>query len=209
MKAKFFLFGLMIIIYTQISSISLFAQSDTVQIPDGRVCNEIKAIFNKADIPGLSIIIVDETKTYIQNLGFIDIEKKIPVTAKTLFELGSTSKAFTALAILQLKEKGMLGLDESVSKYIPWFKAYYKGKDVIITINQLLHHTSGIPTESISKIPKGVGDTMLEKTIELINNPISFSSFEPDLFAVGEPIQISLSPEYRLNKNPKADKKNI
>ncbi|NOU15970.1 MAG: cyclic peptide export ABC transporter [Bacteroidales bacterium] len=170
MKAKFFLFGLMIIIYTQISSISLFAQSDTAQNPYGIVWSEIKTVFNKADIHGLSVIIVDEKKTYIQNFGYADIENKISVTSKTLFELGSTSKAFTALAILHLKEEGLLGLDDYVSKYIPWFKTYFKGKEVKITIDQLLHHTSGIPTESISKIPKGVGAKMLQKTVELINN---------------------------------------
>ncbi|MBI5538965.1 MAG: cyclic peptide export ABC transporter [Bacteroidia bacterium] len=170
MKAKFFLFGLTIIIYTQISSITLFAQSDTAQNPYGVVWSEIKTAFNKADIPGLSAIIVDENKTYIQNFGYADIENKVPITSKTLFELGSTSKAFTALAILHLKEEGLLGLDDYVSKYIPWFKTYFNGKEVKITINQLLHHTSGIPMESISQIPQGEGSKMLEKTVNLINN---------------------------------------
>lgn len=170
MKAKFLLFGLVIIIYTQISSISLFAQSDTSQNPYGFVWSKIKTVLNKADIPGLTVIIVDEKKTYIQSFGYSDLENKVPVTSKTLFELGSTSKAFTALAILHLKEEGLLGLDDYVSKYLPWFKTFWKGKEVKITINQLLHHTSGIPMESISKIPQGIGSKMLEKTVCLINN---------------------------------------
>ncbi len=122
MKAKFFLFGLTIIIYIQISSITLLAQSDTVQNPYGFVWSEIKSVFNKADIPELSVIIVDEKKTYIQNFGYADIENKIPVTSKTLFELGSTSKAFIALAILHLKEEGLLGLDDNVLNTYPGLK---------------------------------------------------------------------------------------
>lgn len=57
-------------------------------------------------IPGLSVIIVDKGVTvYQKGFGYADTKSKTPVTSDTLFELGSTSKAFTGLAILQL-EKG-------------------------------------------------------------------------------------------------------
>ncbi len=58
-------------------------------------------------IPGLSVIIVDKGVTvYQKGFGYADTKSKTPVTSDTLFELGSTSKAFTGLAILQLEKKG-------------------------------------------------------------------------------------------------------
>ena len=65
---------------------------------------KIESLFSKADIPGLSSILVDEKDTYIKTWGYSNLANKIPVTSETLFELGSTSKAFTALAIHQMEE---------------------------------------------------------------------------------------------------------
>jgi CubicO group peptidase (beta-lactamase class C family) len=71
-----------------------------------------------------------------------------PVTPQTPFLLGSTSKSFTALAVLQLVEQGRLDLDAPVRKYIPWFSmrdgAGGMNASDRITVRQLLHHTSGI-----------------------------------------------------------------
>jgi CubicO group peptidase (beta-lactamase class C family) len=149
---------------------TLFAEKNAAENSYEIINEKIESLFNKSDIPGLSFILVDEKNTYIKNWGYADIENKIPVTSQTLFELGSSSKAFTALAILQMEEDGMLNLEDEVSKFIPWFKVFYEGKEVQIKISNLLHHTSGIPMETISKIPQGDNDDMLEKTVGVIND---------------------------------------
>lgn len=133
------------------------------------VYQKIESLLKEADIPGLSLILVDEKDTYIKTWGYSDLVNKIPVSSETLFELGSTSKAFTALAIHQMEELGVLELEDNVSKYIPWFKIFYNGAEVQITIKELLYHTSGIPTEIVSKIPQGDSRDMLEKTVRVIN----------------------------------------
>jgi cyclic peptide transporter len=158
------------IIIIQLLSSSLLAKSDEVINPYENIYEKIESLFDKADIPGLSFVLVDENNTYTKNWGYADKENKIPVTSKTLFELGSASKAFTALAIYKLEEDGLICLDDEVSKYIPWFKVLYDKQEVQITIRELLHHTSGIPTETISKIPKGNDGDMLEKTVRAIDN---------------------------------------
>lgn len=63
------------------------------------------------------------------------------LTSKTLFEIASCTKPFTAIAILQLAEQGQLSLDDSIGKYLPNVPVHSKA----ITIRQLLSHTSGIP----------------------------------------------------------------
>jgi len=72
--------------------------------------------------------------------GFADIEKKTEVTDATTFNAYSVTKTFTALAVLQLVEKGLIDMDEAAAEYLPDFP-YPKH----ITIRHLLTHTSGIP----------------------------------------------------------------
>lgn len=141
---------------------------------------EQKAI---SKIPGISLVIVEKGKTvYEKGFGYADAQSKTPVTSNTLFELGSTSKAFTGLAILKLEKEGYLKRSDDVRKYIPWLELGYNGKSQAITINQLLYHTSGIATNTISNIPKGNEENALELTVKkLLDQPLNRqpgSSFE-------------------------------
>lgn len=70
--------------------------------------------------------------------GYADLKKKDTLTINSSFQLASVSKQFTAVAILQLYEKGKLSLDDTIQKFFPDFP--YKG----ITIHQLLSHRSGL-----------------------------------------------------------------
>jgi len=141
---------------------------------------EQKAI---SKIPGISLVIVERGKTvYEKGFGYADVQSKTPVTSKTLFELGSTSKAFTGLAILKLEKEGLLKRSDDVRKYIPWLELEYNGEPQAITINQLLYHTSGIATNTISTIPKSNEENALELTVKkLLDQPLNRqpgSSFE-------------------------------
>ena len=145
-----------------------------------------------AKIPGLAVVII-KNGTVMMKKGFGFANKRLhrPVMNRTLFELGSTSKAFTGLGILYLIEKDQLKLDDSIKKYIPWLDFYYipetgnptidyfnrrfpypvliQKKQAEITIRNLLMHTSGIPQKTLAKIPAGTSLDMLEKTIRKIN----------------------------------------
>lgn len=71
--------------------------------------------------------------------GYANHEKSIPLNLNTRFELASVSKQFTAMAIMQLKEKGKLSYEDTLLKYFPDLP--FKG----VTIRHLLTHTSGVP----------------------------------------------------------------
>lgn len=106
---------------------------------------EIEENMSKGQIPGLSITIVKDNQTvYQRGFGYSDIDGEKPVNSKTLFELSSNSKAFTALGILTLEENGQIKLTDEVGKYIPWLKVKYEGKEIPLTIEQIMHQTSGI-----------------------------------------------------------------
>lgn len=121
------------------------------------------------DIPGLAVVIADgQTELYSGFFGYANVEGQIPVTGDTLFELGSNSKAFTALAIVKLFHEGLIHYSDPVDKYLPWLRMTYKGAETAITIEQLMHHTSGIPFHSIKAIPASGASDALEQTVRTL-----------------------------------------
>jgi len=97
------------------------------------------------DTPGLSLVVVyDGTSASSRGYGFADREAERPMTDDTLVMLGSTTKAFTALAVMQLVERGLIDLDASVTRYLPWF-ATPEGNEDRITVRQLMSHSAGYP----------------------------------------------------------------
>lgn len=130
-----------------------------------KIDNRIAQSMEKGLIPGLSLLVVDGDKQVIKNYGYADLSSKKKVTSKTLYEIGSCTKAFTALAALKLADDNKLNLDEYVSKYLPWFEVKYNDSIVNITVRQLLQHTSGIPWITVARIPITEADDALEKTV--------------------------------------------
>jgi CubicO group peptidase (beta-lactamase class C family) len=90
---------------------------------------------------GLSIAVVRGGDTIVmRGYGRADLEHDVPATAQTVYRIGSITKQFTAVAILQLIEQGKLTLDDTLQRFLPDFPA--QGNRV--TIRHLLTHTSGI-----------------------------------------------------------------
>ncbi len=97
-------------------------------------------------VPGLALAIVKGDQiVHLQGFSVADPSGR-PVTAQTPFILGSTSKSFTALAVMQMVEAGKVDLDAPVTTYLPWFHLGNDGISGEITVRQLLNQTSGIPT---------------------------------------------------------------
>ena len=129
---------------------------------------EVTELMEEGDIPGLTLVLLKgDQKPYIKSFGYADKDKEIKVTPETLFELGSCSKAFSALGVLHLEEQGKISLDDYVSKYIEGFKPQYEDKSYDVTIRQLLHHTSGFPTGAVSSVKPGGEKEALSKLVRV------------------------------------------
>lgn len=81
---------------------------------------------------------------YEKGYGLASVELNAPITPESVFDIGSTSKQFTATSILLLEQKGKLSLNDDVRKYIPELPDYSKSTGRAITILNLLNHTSGL-----------------------------------------------------------------
>ena len=96
-----------------------------------------------ANVPGVAVALTDREKLLrVSTYGFADIAAQSPVTPETLFEIGSISKSFTSIALLQLREEGRLNLHEPVTRYLPWFEVQSEYEP--ITLHHLMSHTAGI-----------------------------------------------------------------
>ncbi len=95
-------------------------------------------------LPGIAVGIVQgERVIHIRGLGAADPTGR-PVTGQTPFILGSTTKSFTALAVMQLAETGTIDLEAPAQRYIPWFRVADPSLSSMITVRHLLHQTSGL-----------------------------------------------------------------
>ena len=102
----------------------------------------------RSGIPGLALAIVHQDQViYVRGYGRADPTGR-SVTPETLFCLGSVSKSFTALAVMQLIEEGRLELDTPVQQIIPWFRTAAPELSGRITVRHLLNHTSGLSTRA-------------------------------------------------------------
>jgi len=93
--------------------------------------------------PGMTLALADRNGLLrASEYGFADVKAGIKVSPQTLFEIGSISKSFVALVVLQLAEEGKLDLNKPVKNYLPWLKI--ESKFSPFTTHHLLSHTSGL-----------------------------------------------------------------
>ena len=120
-------------------------------------------------IPGVSLVIVSGNEViYSKGFGYADVGNQVAVTMETVFELGSNSKAFTGLAMLKLESEGLVDLSAPVDNYLPWLAMSYSSESVMVTVEQVMNHTSGIPFSSIDRIPESTADDALEETVRTL-----------------------------------------
>jgi CubicO group peptidase (beta-lactamase class C family) len=99
--------------------------------------------------PSLSVAIVLGQKTiFSQAFGYADVDKKIPATTKTIYRVGSMTKLFSAMMLMQLVERGKIGLDDPLSKYISQYAPKYQMNTGPTTLRQLATHTSGLHVDA-------------------------------------------------------------
>jgi CubicO group peptidase (beta-lactamase class C family) len=103
-------------------------------------------------------IIVNDTVIWKHGFGYADKERKVPMTVNTVANIASATKTFTALAIMQLQEKGLLDINQSLNKYLPQFHPLTRDEYLNdLTIRSVITHSSGIQTDVLKNGDLGSG----------------------------------------------------
>lgn len=123
---------------------------------------------SSARIPGLAVGIVRGDRIlYLKGYGQADSSGRL-ITPQTPFIIGSVTKAFTALATMQLVEAGKLDLDTPVITYIPWFRVGDTDASTQITVRELLNQTSGIPQPQADQVVTVSDASALERNVRAL-----------------------------------------
>jgi CubicO group peptidase (beta-lactamase class C family) len=116
------------------------ASSDTVSATDSARIDRLFATWNRPDSPGCAVGVSRAGAVIFERgYGAASLERRTPITSTTVFHLASITKAFTAMSVLLAEERGVLSLDDEVSKYIPEWSIREQ-----VTLRHLLTHTSGL-----------------------------------------------------------------
>ena len=127
--------------------------------------------------PGLQVAVFkDGRPVLVKSYGSANLEQRVPVSNESVFRVGSVTKQFTAVALLLLAEEGKLSLQDKLSKY---YANFPRADD--ITLEQMLHHTSGI--YNYTSEPNFAIDGMVHRTtdemVEFIGKLPKTQDFEP------------------------------
>jgi CubicO group peptidase (beta-lactamase class C family) len=102
----------------------------------------VQAQMLQQHVPGVALGVLRDGKFIKEKAyGLADVERSVPVTTDTVFEIGSITKQFTATALMMLVDQGKIGLDDKLGRYRDDLPEAWRD----VTIRQLLTHTSGIP----------------------------------------------------------------
>jgi D-alanyl-D-alanine carboxypeptidase len=122
-----------------------------VTLPTDRLEDLVAAKRRDAGLPGVAAgIVADDGLAWFSGQGRADLQRSHPPTERSLARVASVTKTFTATAVLQLRDRGLLSLDDPLELHLPEFAAVQEtgGRRADVTIRRLLTHRSGLLTES-------------------------------------------------------------
>ncbi|MEX1019919.1 MAG: serine hydrolase [Litorilinea sp.] len=101
-------------------------------------------------LPSLAVgIVYDQNLIWTRGFGFADVAAQTAATQDTVYRIASLTKLFTSTAIMQLRDDGLLQLDDPVEKHLDWFQVQNPYDDApVVTIRHLLTHAAGLPREA-------------------------------------------------------------
>ena len=145
--------------------------------PDAlRAVDALLQPFNRGDAPGLVVGIAHEGRTlYRRGVGLASIEQGVAMSPRTRVRIASTSKHFTALAILLLAEEGKLHVDDPVYRHLPELPALHDGAP---TLRQLMQHTGGWRSD-LASIAQGMAVEPLADWTLPVHDANRELNFEP------------------------------
>jgi CubicO group peptidase (beta-lactamase class C family) len=115
-------------------------------------------------VPGVAVGVYHAGREQYAFHGVTSIENPLAVDERTLFQIGSTGKTYTATALLRLVEQGLVDLDAPVRRYVPELRLKDEGVARAVTVLQLLNHTAGWQGDLMDST--GDGDDALARYVE-------------------------------------------
>jgi CubicO group peptidase (beta-lactamase class C family) len=126
-------------------------------------CNVLEEARQQYGVPGVGVGVLHAGQEFTTGLGVTNLNHPLPVDSDTLFQIGSTSKTFTATVAMQLVEMGKLDLDKPIKAYLPDFQLQDADATAKATLRHLFTHTGGWIGDFF--IDPGRGDDALQRYV--------------------------------------------
>src|SRR5215204_7405039 len=122
----------------------VLAQAAAVQPVFTRLDEFIVRHMRETGVPGMTLALANRDGLIrVSTYGYADTKAGSRVVPETMFEIGSISKSFVGLALMQLRDEGKLDLNKPIVEYLPWLKI--NSKFAAVTTHHILTHTAGLP----------------------------------------------------------------
>ncbi len=184
--------ALLVVLRLQVSGIPQAAQDDIDAYVSGFMASN--------RIPGVSLVATRGSEVVVRK-GYGTAGPGRPMTADTPMFIGSQTKSFTALAVMQLVEAGKIELDAPIQRYIPWFKVADPQASAQITVRSLLNHTSGL--SETGYVPNLPDSSTMEQAVRDLQKarpdaPVAsrYQYFNPGYIVLGYLVEVIAGQSY-------------
>jgi CubicO group peptidase (beta-lactamase class C family) len=127
----------------------------------------VSTVAEELELPGVSVGLLHDGQEHYAYHGVTSVDNPLPVDGDTLFLCGSTTKTFTATAVVQLVEQGIVDLEATARTYLPDFRVQDEEAASSVTVQQLLNHTAGWDGDFFRDT--GDGDDALARYVEAMS----------------------------------------
>lgn len=141
------------------------------------LAEQLPALIEKYGVPAAAVAVLRDGEVVDGAAGILHLGTGVEATPDALFQIGSITKLWTATLVMQLVDEGRVDLDATVRTYLPEFRIGDEDAARVITVRQLLTHTSGFEGDIFTDT--GVGDDCVEKYLGVLHDV-------PQLFPPGE-----------------------
>ena len=141
------------------------------------LAEHLPALIEKYDVPAAAVAVLKDGEVIDDAAGVLHKGTGVEATPDSIFQIGSITKLWTATLVMQLVDEGAVELDTPVRTYLPEFRIGDESAAAVITVRQLLNHTSGFEGDIFTDT--GPGDDAVEKYLGVLHEV-------PQLFAPGE-----------------------
>jgi CubicO group peptidase (beta-lactamase class C family) len=167
------LWTLLLVARTQL----LQAQAPTPRVDFRALDQFVEEVMKEWHVPGLALgVIQDGSPVLLKGYGFRDLERRLPVTPRTLMAIGSNSKSFTVVLMGMLVDSGKLAWDQPVRTYLPDFQLHDPFATQEMTPRDLVVHRSGLPRHDALWYGRSFDREELYRRLKFLEPSASFRS---------------------------------
>ena len=174
-------------------------QTDAVRAALDGIAATVEAARTRGNVPAVSVAVVhDQQVIYAAGFGCADVATGAPATADTIYRIGSVTKLFTDTMLMQLRDAGLLNLDDPVDRYVPAVTYRLANGDTVSpTFRQLASHTAGLP-RMLNPPPASVAELFerLQQTVAQSTPGTRFSYSNLGLAVLGQALAIIAGQPY-------------